>query len=372
MKTSKSLFAILIGSSLLASGQARALDQVVRPYQGIRSAGMGGTLLTTGLYDENFFGNPARALANPKFKITPFDFMIEVNSSSISRVGDLASSGDPWGKLASSSGQNNHLRIQTTLPSFYFPAGEEGKWAYAVGLHMSTQADMDLRNSFQIDPTVISDIGPSFTLARKLLDEDRLGVGMTAHATYRVSSNRGFTFVDLIKGSSISPTSTGGQGAHLDFDVGGTYVLPIQPWESKVTVGATINNLLGGNYSNLGLHPVSSIPGAAPAQPRTLGLGITAAKAQTGAFTDTVAAFEIRDIGNNPNGSLFKTLHIGGETHYGLTSIRLGINQGYLTAGFGFALKIVNIDLATYGEEMSLNAGGLEDRRFALKLEFQI
>jgi len=32
----------------------------------------------------------------------------------------------------------------------------------------------------------------------------------------------------------------------------------------------------------------------------------------------------------------------------------------------------INIDLATYGEEMSLNVGGLQDRRFALRFGIDI
>jgi len=78
------------------------------------------------------------------------------------------------------------------------------------------------------------------------------------------------------------------------------------------------------------------------------------------------------DFGNNPNGSLYRTLHLGGETHFSILVPRVGINQGYLAAGLGIDLKIFQLDLATYGEEMTLNPGGLEDRRYALRLGFQI
>ena len=35
-------------------------------------------------------------------------------------------------------------------------------------------------------------------------------------------------------------------------------------------------------------------------------------------------------------------------------------------------LKLMTLDFATYGEEISTNMGGLEDRRFAFRLAFQI
>ena len=56
------VFALL---GLALSPSAHALDQIIRPYQSVRSAGMGGVRITTGLYDENFFNNPARVTANP-------------------------------------------------------------------------------------------------------------------------------------------------------------------------------------------------------------------------------------------------------------------------------------------------------------------
>jgi hypothetical protein len=69
---------------------------------------------------------------------------------------------------------------------------------------------------------------------------------------------------------------------------------------------------------------------------------------------------------------MFKTVHIGYELHYGVLAPRVGINQGYLTAGLGVNLPVLQLDLSTYGEEASLNVGGVEDRRFALRLGLHI
>ena len=77
-------------------------------------------------------------------------------------------------------------------------------------------------------------------------------------------------------------------------------------------------------------------------------------------------------IGNNPNGSIFRLIHFGHELRLGVFKFRLGLNQGYIAGGLGIDFKVLTIDAATYGEEMSLNAGGLEDRRMAIKIALQI
>src|SRR5437762_984942 len=87
---------------------AWALDEIIRPYQSARGSGMGGLRITTGLYDENFFGNPARVTENPKSKFTLPDPMIEMGNKTFSTIGDLKGGGDTLGKLGDSAGSKNH------------------------------------------------------------------------------------------------------------------------------------------------------------------------------------------------------------------------------------------------------------------------
>lgn len=350
---------------------AWSLDQIIRPFQPIRSSGMGGVGLTTGLYEENFFGNPARMLANPENRLTLIDFLGEVGADAVSHVKDLTGDGDFYSKMSSTTGKNNHLRLQTSLPALYI-APKEDRWGFAFGVLMSTQVDIDLRNNFQIDPTAITDIGPAVTLGRRFLEDQSLGIGITAHATYRMATHRTFSLVELIKGKSIAPSSIGGQGTHLDFDLGTTYVLPLDLSSVKFTTAFAINNILGGKYQNLKFNPIPNIETAPPAQPRSYGFGISAAFSEFIGFTDTVFALEFRDFGNNPQGGFFRTVHAGAETRWGILIPRVGLNQGYLAAGLGIDLKILTLDFATYTEEMALNPGILGDRRYAAKIALQI
>ncbi len=379
--TMKRLNPLLIIAAIFSmSSTANALEQIIRPYWSVRDAGMGGVRMTTGLYESNFFGNPARATANPKFRVTILDPAFEFNSNTISTTSDILGGGDLVQKIGDTAGSNNHVRVQTTLPAFYVPTGEEGKYAFAFGLIMSTQADIDLRQNFQASPQLVTDIGPAITVGRRLLENNELSVGITGHFSYRVNSDANFSFIQLIQGKSLSPLSTGSQGGMLDFDLGTTYDLPstlLDLGEFKPSVGAAINNILGG-YTNISLNLVSgqacAVAGKCEAtpQPRTFSFGASLARESWWKVTNTVFALEFTDIGNNSSGSLFRLLHLGGETHYGRLAIRLGVNQGYWTAGLGLDLRFVTLDLVSYGEEMSLNVGGIEDRRYGLKLAFQV
>lgn len=378
MKTSpQRLHAVLLLGSLAILGScltipsAWALDQIIRPYQSVRSAGMGGVRMGTGLYDENFFGNPARVTANPHSRFTILNLTAaEFTAATLSAGASVASGTAPLSVAANSAGQNLHDRLQLILPAYYHAAIEDRKTAFAIGMIASIQMDADLRQSYQTNFGGVADIGPAITVGRKFLPEDNLSVGVTAHFIYRLAASPTYGLFDYIRGVPLTLTSLGGDGMMLDFDIGGTYHI-IKWGEFDVNAALAFQNILGGSYSNLGisLMNLSSRPAA---QPRSMGLGGSLTRPTWGNFTDTVFALESTDIFNNGNGSLFRTLHMGGETHWRSIALRLGLNQGYWTAGVGFDFRFFTMDLASYGEEMGLNAGTLEDRRYTLNLGFHI
>ncbi|MBU6375973.1 MAG: hypothetical protein KGQ59_08265 [Bdellovibrionales bacterium] len=358
---------------LLLNAGAQASDQIIKPLQTVRSSGMGGLKLTTGLYEDNFFGNPARVLANPKWKVTIFDPTIETSRSTITNVSDVASSsGDSLAAIGDTAGNNNHGRIQLSTLSFYIPKGE-GRWALAVApLLTQIQFDVMLRNSYQISPVAIADIGPALTYGRTFFEDERLSIGVTPHVTARMATTSEFTLPDLISGKSLKPGESGGAGAHFDVDFGSTYRLPLQLASFNFDAAFAVNNVLGGKYQNLKTIKIGSANTPPPAQPRSFGLGIAGIREEWGKFRNTVFGLEVQDLGNNKNGSLFRTLHLGGETNWRRLAVRAGLNQGYWTAGVGFDLWVLNFDVCSYGEELSLNTGGYEDRRYALRIALQI
>jgi hypothetical protein len=370
-------FAALLLGMTLATPNAHAADNIIRSFQTTRTMSMGGVKITTGLYDENFLGNPARAAANSKWKLQILDLYAEANGTSLSTIGDMFGGGgnDVLSKLSSTSGSSNHIRVGMTLLGVHIP-GE--KMSYSFGLNLSTQADVVLDNFYRVDPQTIADLGPTLLVTRKFL-ENKLVVGVGARFQYRVSSKSGFTFVDIIKGKSLSPAQSGGEGGLIDFDLGATYQLPWKPLEFDMEAGLAFNNLLGGTYDKLDLDlvdneldPATGKPRVATPANRTMGLGVSFRKPELWKFTDFVLAVEASDIGNNKDGSFFRWLHIGAEAQWKLLKIRAGSNQGYWAVGLGLDLKVLQLDAGTWGEEMSLNTGGLQNRVLGFRLGLNI
>lgn len=365
----KNFFPIAILALAAASAEARTYDNIIRPYTSVRATGMGGVIYTTGQFDENFFGNPAKNSDNPRWRLDLVNLVLEVNSGSITNLGKIAGSGDKIDNLAATSGTNNHVRIQTVIPAFYTPTFFDRRNSLAVGLVHSTQADIGLRKNMALDPNVFTDIGPAVTFSRKFLHEETLAVGVTAHYVYRVATRGDFSTIDYIKGNNFKSTKDiAGEGADADADIGLRHNIHWSPKGWQLQDAFTINNVKGGKYDQ----KLDLISGSQPlpiSQPRTYNAGLAARKAGFLGFSSSVLAFEVQDIGNNSGGSIFRAFHLGGE--FGLKDsifLRAGLNQGYLTAGVGIDLPVLKVDFSTYGEEMSLNAGGQEDRRYALRL----
>lgn len=351
--------------------EARSYDNIIRPYQSVRASAMGGVRYSTGIFDENFFGNPARIVDNPHWRLDIVNIMVELNSGSITNVGKLTQAGDKIDNLASTAGTNNHVRIQTVIPAFYTPRFFSERNALAIGLIHSTQADIGLRKNMSIEPNVFSDIGPAVSFARRFLKDDRLSVGINARYTYRIATKQTFSTIDYIQGKSFkSVKDIAGQGSKADFDLGARHNIAWSPKGWKLQSAFAVNNVIGSEYK-AGPELIKGATDVPVKLPRTFNAGIAASKDGAFGFSGATFAFEIQDVGNNKNGSLFRLLHLGGELHVKKTLFfRGGINQGYLAAGIGLDFPVLKIDVSTYGEEMSLNAGGMEDRRYALRLGF--
>lgn len=359
-------FYIIFHSSL-----ALALNPIIRPYQSVRSAGMGGVRITTGLYDENFFNNPARVTANPESKFTLLQLTpAEVTSNTLSVVKNLSGGTDALKVVSDASGKNLHNRTQLLLPGYYLASNENRRWAIAFALINSIQTDVELRQSYSMEIGAVGDFGPALTYGRTFLENRSLSVGITGHFTYRMATNPNYSLLDYVRGVPISANSIAGDGAMINFDIGTTY--KITQWKSfDIQAGAAIQNALGGNYKNSLLSLAKNGSGPPP-QLRSYGLGLSASRPEWWKFANTTFAFEITDILNNSDGSIFKLLHLGAETHWKSFAFRAGLNQGYLAGGLGIDFHYLTLDFATYGEELGLNTGILEDRRYTLNLGLHI
>ena len=131
-----------------------------------------------------------------------------------------------------------------------------------------------------------------------------------------------------------------------------------------------MKNVLGGSFSKSALvnKDATEVPKNIP---RVIDVGVQYSAA-------TLGDLEIRTMldGKNllhPNANLTNTLHAGVEFDYSpsgwfKSQIRAGMNQMYYTAGATLLLGVINIDVATYGEEVGTTTTKIENRVYAFKL----
>lgn len=370
MRGALSRLAVGLGAGLL-SLPALALDNIVQPYFSARMGGMGGLRTMTGLYEENFYYNPARITANPRARLMVLDIGADFTPAFFRAAGVMLSNpADPVAALTPLVGNNIHARGQVSLLSLFLPAREGSRLAVAFSLiSPSVQADLNLRQSYLLEARGLLDIWPVLGMGLKLLEDNSLSVGASLHPAFRVAANQTYGVFDYFLGNNPSPNQIGGLGLMIDFDVGATYRLPVKAGDFVFEVGLSANNIMGGTFSNIPLPTGLALP---TPQTRSFSVGASAIRAKWWKLDNTTLALEVNNIGNNIGGSAFRLIHLGGETHYGVVALRAGFNQGYFCAGVGVDARMLVFDFSTYGEEMSFNAGYAEDRRLAFRIGLPI
>lgn len=368
-----SLFKSVVLLSLFAlTPEALAYRPIIRDFHSARTAGMGDVRYTVGEYEENFFANPARSADNNGFLLQLPKITLEMGSGTLGSIGKLVNSGDSGlGSLSSVVGQPLYARFQLVPFAVHFKHFISNKWSFGAGLFLSAQTISVISQSGQIDPTTAISGGPIVNLSRRFLEEDRLVVGTNLRTQARASSRSQFSIQDFLTGTNLSQAVKGGSGIGIDFDLGATFRPHWKTGGFDYQLGFAINNLLGGKYQNLG-KPISTWSEGPYPTPTTFNFGIAATRKDLWRLDHLILAIETTDIGNNKDGSFYRTLHIGSEAKWKVFKIRSGINQGYLTGGLGVDLVVFSLNFATYGEELGLNPGVFQDRRYALDLGFKI
>ena len=369
MKTN--LLTLLALLSVITTQNAFSYNEIIRPYHSVRAAGMGDVRYTTGLFEENFYANPARATENPENLFQLPKISAEVGTNTLGTISDITKSGSGLSGFAKDVGKPVSQRFQLVFPGFYKKNFWTDKWTMGIGMLISEQFVVGVHQNATIDPMLLVSAGPAITVARRLLEEDRLSIGATLHAEYRLSSNSGFAMKDFLTGTSLSDSIHGGSGLGFNLDLGTTFRPHWTFLDFQYEVGAALNNVMGGYGKQFSISRASSFKKDPIGTPHTFNFGCSAIRKTLPGFDSYSLAVEFTDIGNQ-NGSFYKTLHIGTEEKWKAFAVRLGLNQGYFTAGAGMNLGFFDLNLATYGEELGMNAGTIQDRRYAAEFGFQI
>ncbi len=137
-----------------------------------------------------------------------------------------------------------------------------------------------------------------------------------------------------------------------------------------LTLAFVVRNVVGGEFTKMKI--VNKNATEAPAEMyRVIDLGSQYEFARIGGLT-LRSMLDFKNI-LHPEISLEKSTHVGLEFDYSpstwfKTQFRAGLNQTYYTGGVTLLLGILNIEAATYGEEVGTKENRLENRVYAAKV----
>ena len=137
-----------------------------------------------------------------------------------------------------------------------------------------------------------------------------------------------------------------------------------------LTLAFVVRNVVGGEFTKMKL--VNKDATEAPTEMRrVIDLGSQYEFARIGGLT-LRSMLDFKNI-LHPEISLEKSTHVGFEFDYSpstwfKTQFRAGLNQTYYTGGVTLLLGVLNIEAATYGEEVGTKENRLENRVYAAKV----
>lgn len=361
-KTAAMLLAVCTLIIVLISLQPATAEEYNTFYRGARPLGMGGAFSAVADDHNARYYNPAGLAGSGVFHLGIFNPFISVSENSIDLINDFGDANTDDTEevndlLRSYLGENNNIKIVLD-PYFGFKIGN-------VGMALTALANSDINVNIhnpvwpEAHVSAVVDYGLMLGAGVDVPMVPGLKVGATLKALNRESLNEVYTAIDIADedvdfADRIDDDMESGTGVGLDIGVlyTKTDLVPL----SDISFAFTAQNLPDIDYGD-----------ALDCQSQ-FNLGV-ALKQNFGILTLTEAA-DYMDITDNLVGdeSMEKKLHLGVEAKIPVLAVRVGMNQGYYTAGATIDFKVIKLDVATYGEEVGVMGGQKEDRRFVGQL----
>ena len=389
-KPSLNVFGLsLLASIALVAGRASAATDngikdftIHQHYLSVRALGMGNAFTAVADDYNTLFYNPAglarlkdgqinlggiQASADTKIP----KFIEDINK--ISSGPDSTRGQDMSTFLESNYG--NHYSGRVMGPSAFWV---RPRWGFAF-IPADVNMEMEIRRLGVAAVNVNAIVDSTLAYGRgwdvKWFDSARVSLGLTAKGIYRAAYNNSILASDLALNSNLLRIEDAREGLTVDGDFG----MLISPKEDpsgwgrlfKPTLGLTVRNLVDyGFTSNMHLVNKDS-SGEPPKLGRRYDAGLMWDLPQWSIFKVRAMA-DLRDMGHE-NWAFSKGYHVGAEFQWKIWNSwqggwRVGVNQGYFTAGFTGKVAIFNLDLATYAEETGTSATPNANRRYVAKL----
>jgi len=330
-------------------------------YRGVRPLAMGGAFTAVADDENALYYNPAGLAEISIVEVGIFNPLVEVGAEGLELYQDLMTTDFETQEEAEDFlneyiGKPQHLKAALS-PYVGFNVAEVG--VMIAGIAQGT-FNAEVRDPAypEIDVSLIGDYGLLGGVGGKL-PFSGLRAGVSLKFINRESLVESYTAVDLV-GEDFDKRVEGDMesGSGVSADLGVIYTLPFVP-VVDLDVGLALQNF-----------PEMDMGGAADIDSQ-VNLGLAVKKSIAGfGFT---GAMDYMDLTNNTgdDDDWAKHFHLGAEVSFPvILSLQAGLNQGYLSGGFGLSFGVVWLNFATYGEEVGAHAGQKEDRRYVGQVSF--
>jgi hypothetical protein len=356
-------------------------------YRSLRALGMGDAFVAVANDYSGLFYNPAALARRDSGQINMYiDFAASADIATFAQ--DVSDASTKTNKdqavmdvLQSAYGKNFGMNLSLPDGIWVRPG-----WGFAV-IPMDLTANMSLHQSLgpSINATVIADTIVAYGWAKDFywIDQGRTSAGFTIKGINRGYFNELVAAVDVAANPEVVKPTDFSEGMTVDADLGLMFT-PEMPTEgffslfrlAKPTFGAVVRNVFDYGFKN-DLNLYNKVANTSEPQRlyRRIDLGSRWEYPEVFIFGGR-GVLDIRDI-LHPQFSLKKGLHLGFEFDWRMFSwwrgqYRVGLNQGYLTAGMSALFTYFNLDLVTYAEDVGTRTNPRESRKFEVRMNIDI
>lgn len=329
-----------------------------------RALGMGNAFIAVSDDISAVLYNPAGLVRIPEPQINLSLIQAGIDSKYPQFVGDIdaAAKSNDVARMTSflESNYGNHFSARISPLNVFWA---RPRWGVAI-IPMDLNLEMRVAQTIgpQLQVVAHADTTVAYARAWKVHHSGgKTSLGATAKAIYRGYLNKSVSAIELAFDSNILKTEDAAEGLALDADIGLLHSpdVPSSGFFSfleymRPTFGLVVRNV--GDYGYIAnFHAIEKSSIEPDRLQRRFDVG-SMYELPDWWIWKTRFALDVRDIGHE-NWTFRKGLHMGAEFLWKIRSWwqggwRIGVNQGYFTAGFNGDFAMFRLDVVTYAQEV--------------------